>query len=243
MRRLILVIAALATFAAVVPAKAGTSQAPEISDPVGDANGVSRYIGSTDTRPASIDNADLRAIWLETAYEIEKDTDPETGEVVRVRHVPTGLRLHIRTQAPIRPLPPQVQEVRFPLALNYPGANFCRIKVTAKVQASELRAELLIPALCREEGESTILVTEGVGMSLGGDVLTTELPFDLSEVGEHLYPGRTTTLDPLSSTVVFEGAAAAPVDGTDAGSPFIIGSDVPADVECADDPDHPDCRS
>jgi len=245
MRRLILVIVALATAGglATVPATAGTPEAPEIADPVGDANGVSRYVGSADTRPASIDNADLRAIWVETAYDTIRITDPETGAIARVTYVATGIRYRIRTEAPIRPLPPQATEVRVLASLNYPGASFCRIKVTGKVGSSSLGAELLIPALCRDEGEPTILLTEGVGMSLDGDVLTMELPFALSEVGEHLFPGRSTTLDPVESTVVYDSAAVTQVDVTGTGAPFVIGSDVPADVVCADEPDHPDCRA
>src|SRR5688500_17667270 len=92
------------------PALAGTPGSPEITDVAGDANLVNGQGVQTgletgpDTRPVSVDGADLLAVWFETVYDTIKTIDPETGRVSRVEYRATALLVRIKTQGPIHPI-------------------------------------------------------------------------------------------------------------------------------------------
>lgn len=258
MRKLVIATLALAALGgyATVPATAGTPDDPEITDPAGDANGISQITGvEEDTRPASIDSADLRAVWLETAFETNRVLDPETGAVLRVEHVPTGLLYHVRTEAPVRPMPSQVSQTRFTVTAEgnqlHDRPNPCWLTLNLSLDAggsSGDGASFTIPALCREEGQPTALVTGGLEVSVDADIVTASVPFSAPGIDEQFLPGRRLVLGAgspgINSAIVHESTVGSFVDrarGT--GRSFTIGQDVPPDIDCSAEPGHPECQS
>lgn len=152
-------------------ATAGSGDDPEITDVAGDANFISPIAGDErDTRPASLDNADLRAVWFETAYDTNKVTDPATGEVLRVEHVPTDLLVHIKTEGPIHPAPPATSVwYRVPASLPDCDAEFELVGNTASIRA--------VTAGCGASGAG-FGPTSPVKPSIEGTVATLTFPLE-----------------------------------------------------------------
>lgn len=126
MRRSLTALSAVVALLALgaLPGAAGTADDPEITDPAGDANFASPITGQqADTRPASLDNADLLAVWFETAYETNKVLDPATGAVLRVEYSPSALLVHIKTHGPIHPTQPQGRSIKYQLPVTLPDCD------------------------------------------------------------------------------------------------------------------------
>jgi len=232
-----MVLAVILAFGGV--SAAGTADDPEVTDPAGDANVVSALSDEElDTRPASIDGADLRAIWLETSFVANKVLDPETGQVLRVVHSPTGLLLHFRTEAPMHPTEQDL-------------SMFYRVRAQVRdgdgqFICSAVRFELEVPpgGTGGSVGVQRMFATCPGGMTttagllaFDGDVATLSFPYTTGPFQELLPVGATisslseiwsfTRLEAGSQrrdTVIDEGDAA--------GRSFTIGQDVPPDIDC-----------
>jgi hypothetical protein len=236
-------------------AAAGSSTDPEMTDPAGDANGVSVQTGDQrDTRPASIGQADLRAAWFETAFGTNKIRDPESGEVVRAEHVPTGLLLRIRTELPISP-PWQSRTMLYRVMATIPslgsGCQTQHFFVARATPGQTDDAATLYPS-----GNPTYPCNNPMSGSLSynGNVATLSFSFTDARIAARVAVG--TRIDaPLASSYTLRSPGSSGqefnesdlqhlrFDRTAVGRPFTVGSDVPPDVDCSDDPTHPECQS
>lgn len=245
-------IAAAAALVAVLgsttlPATAGTAADPEITDGVGDANfvnGQGSILGSTvpglDTRPASRAHLDLRAVWFETTYATNRVVDPGTGAILRVEHVPTGLLVHVRTEAPREALDAQIR-VTQPLS-NCPVAFWLNV-VRVGNGASLDRVNLYKSSTGCPGGIGNI---EGSVPLYQGAVATLRYPFSAGETfagvlspGQTISPLRTDSAYVTGSTYFAQRVI---VDEAHGGRPFTIGQDVPPNVDCTATPGHPECQ-
>lgn len=234
-------IAGLLAVLSGIPAVAGTSADPDITDPSGDANFVSALTADQrDTRPASTDNADLRAVWFETAYSTSKVVDPN-GAIRRVDHRATGLVVRINTQAPVRPLAPW-SSLRFKVLTTVPA---CRASIELLVAASPSAdvAEIAPASLgtrCNEQGS---IVRSSIKPSYEGAISTLTFPFTDATFAQLMPEG--TVLSQTSALVIPQvgaGSNPQPLDQTSAGRTFTVGQDVPADIDCTANTGHPECQ-
>jgi hypothetical protein len=247
-------VAGLVAVLSGIPATAGTSADPEITDAAGDAN----FINSNgvaplsepgpDTRPASLDNSDFRAIWFETAYTTTKVLNG-TGQVARVEHQPSALLVHIRTQAAVHPSTPWTN-AQYKVQATVPT---CQNKVSFELRtftnaasdAAEIRP---VPAgngsatACGELAAGTI-VTSPVKPSFDGAVSTLTFPLAHVTIREFIQVG-TSIAQPAAHIVGFVQVGQNPTttDRTAVGRNFTIGQDVPADIDCSANPSHPECQ-
>lgn len=227
--------------AAALPGAAGTAEDPEITDPAGDANFIGAAAGTEeDTRPASFDNADLRAVWFETEHSTTKIMDPATGAVARVEHRPVALVINIETQGPVRPLAPW-GSLRFKVPVAMPGceATFELLVATNPAFDSvEIR-----PATAGSCGELSIAKSP-VTPTYDGAVSTISFPLAHEQISQVISAG--TALSQVDALVIASppvgGAGPAPLDETAVGRDFTIGQDVPPDVDCTEDPGHAECQ-
>lgn len=235
-------------------ATAGTPDGPEITDVAGDANGINSqgFLGQPgspvpdlsegpDARPASFDGADLLAIWFETSYETEKTFDLETGEIVRVTYVPTGLLVHIETAGPVKPTPGGYGMIyRVPAVLS--GACALDFQMWLAGEGSDIeRSDIRQSADCPSSGT---VVDEGFGLSFQGNVTTLEYPSGAPGSRDLIFEGQEITRARHAQSRLAPGTCTCPL--IDEASwelrPFVIGQDVPDDLECSEDPNHPDCQ-
>lgn len=221
----------------------------EITDPPGDANGIPAAEGP-DTRPASDDRADILRVWAETTFETVREV-AEDGTILKVRHVPEGLRMSVRTTAPARPATGPTLRFGFPGSiggcdlsfrfhvrgpLSRPddpseGAEFATTEDACPGGRQEYRAgfdltfegqvaRALFPFGALQGTPAEVLVLPGREMASSGAAFSRVM--GLSTGGLLLW-------GPVDMTVV-------PADR------FVIGSDVPPDVDCRETPDHPECQ-
>lgn len=230
------------------PAGAGTPEQPEIKDPAGDANAINGQgvlLGleeGPDTRPASIDGADLRAIWVDTAYDVVKVRDAARN-ILEVQHLPFALRIHVRTEAPAAPSPGPTMVYRYPATIG--GCDvFFQMWVSGPgsvpgdpPQRVDIRR---LTSSC--PGGATTMTSPTFTLSLDGNVATWQYPIStfpaLLGVGREVAPDGNPHVRPLL------GAATAPeIDQTvQAESAFKIGSDVPPNIDCRQTPEHEKCQ-
>jgi hypothetical protein len=181
---------------------------------------------------------------FETAYRTEKQLEAD-GTVRFVRNVPTGLRVRIRTTAPAAPsFGPTVRQELW--------ANVGACSLIFRMHVAGPRSQPDDPAQGAElrtrneacpEGPRTY--TDGISMTIQGNETVLEFPFAV------FGPGIAITAD-----VDGNGARVQTVHGLRPSSPpaegpaidlaaptttFVIGSDVPADVDCRAEPGHPAC--
>jgi hypothetical protein len=84
-------------------------------------------------------------------------------------------------------------------------------------------------------------------VSVSGNVTTATFPFAQTEgtIADQYYVTSDETVRPHVRLVLGSGATYCctipVVDDAPVGTGFVIGSDVPADVSCANQPSHPDC--
>jgi hypothetical protein len=241
-------LGALAVTLLTAPGLAGTQAVPEVSDRSGDANFAnSNGQGGSEvgagTAPASIDSADLRAIWLETAY--SKRIEVALGDVHWVRYEPTGLKINFQTTAPAKPTFGPSVIFRYPALLDSGCTlNFeAWVKGSAAVAVDREYASVVRLASC----PGGTIPNDALSLSSSGNVLTATFPFSAMagvlakgmSVGPHA-TSRPHVRVVLGAATVY-GATAPVIDEAARGGSFVIGSDVPADVNCTEQPAHPDC--
>lgn len=252
---------------AVSGSRAGATETVQRSGPAGlaftDATGDANFVNNQgfeplpiddagpDTRPASMGSADLVDARYETTYLTELDRD-DSGRVTRVRRVPTGLRVYLRTAAPASPsFGPTVSMDLWTSVGGCPMIFRMRARGPLSSegdppQAAELRTR---STECPEGPKS---YTEGIALELRGTTAVLEYPFTALQTpgGPVLRSGATIEPDPSG-----QGAHSASIhrmpNGLLVGGPFIdvapptasfeIGSDVPPDVDCIAIPLDPEC--
>jgi len=225
-----------------LPGAAGTVEDAEITDPAGDANFVSVASGNQqDTRPASFDNADLRAVWFETEYSTAKILDPETGAIRRVEHRPVALVIKFATQAPVRPLTPW-GALRFKVLATTPACQ-ATFEVLVATNPAFDSAEIRPAAPSTSCGEVSI-VKSPVMPTYDGAVSTITFPLAHEQVSQVISAG--TVLSQTSALVIASPPAGSPIpspsDQTASGRNFTVGQDLPPDVDCTADPGNPECQ-
>ena len=227
-----------------VPAAAGTSAAPEVTDIAGDANGINGQGRTTqagqDTRPASVDSADLRAVWFETSWGKTKDIDPASGAVTRVRHVPLSLRVHVQTTAPIYPASVEgMRPLSYDVGAKLPGGCDIRMRLTVGGnQATDSAVLHTLTPVCAGGASTT---GDSTKPTYAGNVATFSYPFAVERFGAVLQSGIALSgvSANVSRSVPFAGSVM--IDETPASATtFTIGQDVPADIDCTTTPS-PDC--
>jgi hypothetical protein len=227
-----------------LPATAGTTADPDITDVAGDANALSVVANNQqDTRPVSSGNGDLRAVWFETAYSTTKVKDA-SGGVLRVEHRPTALLVRIRTEAPARPLTPW-SALRFKVNANLPACNATLDLLVGSTVGNE-QAEIRPSAPstnCGEDasGNPITLVISPVKPTFDGAVSTLTYPLANALVSPVLTAG--TLLSQTKAQALGTVGAPVTIDQTGAGRNFTIGQDVPADIDCTATPNNTECQS
>lgn len=231
----------------IAPAGADDSP-PHLQDISGDANGLGRIV-EVPTSPASYGAADLVSVELETAY-----TANSIGED-GIDYRPTGLRVVFKTFGSPADIVPGADTL-FGLST----MDFGRIMHLEGVISKSSSGVLTADARLRLDGdcaESADKCWERSGDSWTAEVdetqntLTLTYPFsslttdeqELIGVGSILWLPAAQTVQPY----VYPGAEAgntespAPIDRTPEGRLFIVGADVPEDVDCTDEclPDPP----
>lgn len=216
--------------------------APLVTDVVGDANGVNAQglivpaeIGQ-DTRPASIPSADFVAISFETLYETVRDRDA-AGAITGVRYIPHSLRVVIETAAPARPTSGPTHWFRVPATVDNCGIGFeAYVRGTSPGSADVEEARLV----SNECPGGTF--TEGITLEFEGNLTKLTYPFDKTGDRVQLGDGVTAWTRPTVRTLVPGTMVGAPViDETPALSAWVVGQDVPGNVDCAETPGNPDC--
>ena len=237
------------------PASAGTPVEPEIADIGGDANALNGHgmvrlpDEGVSTDPVSVDKADIRAIWFETAYESSKVRD-DSGRVLAVERVPVALRVHIKTEGPITQDEPISLTYRVPMKAGECPLSFMLNLVAAEATPlHRVGAELTIEnaQLCLPGAP---VKTQGISYAINGSTVTLNYPFAASEgiladdvvlsPSDRAHVKRTAyvTVGIAAGTIVFQGAM---LDIAPLGRGFVIGSDVPANIDCAGTPGHAEC--
>jgi len=230
------------------PVTAGSSADPEITDVAGDANFVNSQGGvlpidpeGPDTRPASFDNVDLRAVWFETAYTTSKVLDPASGTVRRVEYRPTALLIHIQTQGPARPMTPW-GTIRYQVQATLPGCTaYFELGVYSQPpDVASIRPVFASPN-CGDLAPGQIH-TSGVPPTLNGTVAT--MTFPLVEPGKHNVTQYIWAGARIAQPAALANASPPTrnVDETATGRDFTIGQDVPPDVECSEQPGYAGCE-
>ena len=226
------------------PATAGSQEAPEITDIAGDAGGANGQglapIDGIETRPASVDSADLRAVWFETAYAKTKTVDA-TGKVLMVRHFATGLRVNIQTEAPVHP--PSQAQMR---PLNYDvvaAIGDCDVVFQLSATAAPATDTVGLQQMSAPCPDGVSPQGETTRPTYDAAIARLEFPFAISRFGKVLKPttaidiavARTSRPLPFAGTLVLDDALG---DAT-----FTIGQDVPADIDCSAAPGHAECQA
>lgn len=254
---------ALALAAGAIPAVADGAGEVVSSDAAGDANFANGNGNSSltptdgpDTRPASIDGADLRQIRFSTPYETVKIFNPD-GTVGQVVYNPTGLVVEIENEGDV--LPTFGPSLIYRVNTNIGGCDVWFHAVVRGPNAAPgdpaTRNELRTPAAASCPAAATL--TAGLPISVAGDTITLSYP-DSAFTGAwsgFLAPGK--SIDPdgtflNASNVPSVRLYVAPQPGTFLSAPtvdetarilpFEIGSDVPANVICSQEPTHADCQ-
>lgn len=232
------------------PAGAGTPEQPEITDPAGDGNGINGQgvlLGAEagpDSRPFSIDGADLRAIWFQTAYDVIKVRDASKN-LLEVQYRPYAFRIHIKTEATAAPSFGPTLVYRVPADLSGCGVFFQMwIRGPASVPQNDppQRADIRkLDSTC--PGGAATLAPAGFSLSVQGQVATLE--YSLSAAPTLIALGTPVAPDGNPHVRPLLGAATVPVidETVQAAGPFVIGSDVPKNVDCRATPDEPACLS
>jgi len=223
------------------PSTAPPAPAPHIVDATGDANAINgQGFGQTadqPTDPASVASADLAGVWFETTYDtvIERD---ENGAVRFVRHVPTGLRMRVKTAAPAKPTFGPTVLYRVPVTIDGACEAWLQLYLRGDAQGSLDRegAELSPRSGCA--GTAT-------GATLAFDGVYTEATFPfaggLLAGGMELGAWSRPSVRVAAGTGTTQLATAPAIDEAPPMSGFTVGSDVPPDIDCHETPSDPAC--
>ena len=256
MRRELSFILVIALVLALAPASArgGTADDPEMQDVVGDANYLNSYNGwisdDSSTDPAQLAGADLVSAWYETEYAVVKRVD-EDGSVRRVQYMPTGLLVRIETLEPSAPTFGPTLEYTIDAWLPSDGDCFLKFVMVTRGAASGV-GDFEPPQGARLEATPGCTGgfrthTNGLTLTIDGALSTlhypfSELPSGLLDSGMDIGPRGNGAVLVRSIHPMLAGQRLAPVIDMGAiAERFRIGSDVPADLECASAPSHPDC--
>jgi hypothetical protein len=226
---------------------AGTSTNPEITDVAGDGNFINgqgaqpgHEVGP-DTRPASSDNLDLRAVWFETDYSTTKVRDA-AGKVLRVQHHPTALLIHVQTQAPARPMTPW-STINYKVSATLPGCQaLFQLDVFSTIPPERA---MIWPAGGTSCDPSNAFAQSPVPPTFDGTVSTMTFPLSNSLISSYISTG-TAIRQPKADAfgqLPSVGSGGLRADETVTGRDFTIGQDVPADIDCVDDPENPQCEA
>lgn len=236
--------------APIAPASAET--APHMTDIAGDANGVngqgqgalSGFPGPVSTGPASYSPADLREVTFETLHE----AIPAGDDGIDYRA--TGFAVHIRTEATPKS---DAGTIVYSLVAGLNGCN-SRFKVFIRGPLSDAADPpdrtfrwAQIAGLCPDgPGTDQVLTAAAVTIDPVRRELTFAIPlaklsaeqrpfFEPGSVlagleGVTYYPGPRVVVSTLLRTT--NEVLLPVIDDTAPGPPFVIGSDMPADVPC-----------
>jgi hypothetical protein len=227
--------------------------APLFTDAAGDASpaaiAVALALGSSgpDLRPASIDGVDVVASWFETTYEKTKVRD-DAGSVTQVTHRPLALELHIQTSGPASPT--FGPTVRF---LHYVSVNDCTLRFVADVRGPTSGADDVPQAASLDYSgrgcpTPSGWLAAGSAPEFRSNEMILRFPFQATVIaGTQLVPiGATIAGNPSTNGgfvfVTTDGSNKANLEFINkAARTYVVGAEVPADVDCATDPAHPDC--
>lgn len=246
-----LCLAAVALVAAVVPAAAAETP-PHITDIAGDANGVNGqgqnalqgFPGPVSTGPASYSPADLREVGFETLYE----AIPVGEDGIDYRA--TGLAIHIITEATPKS---DAHTLVYSLVAGLKGCNsrfkvFLRGPLSAAGDPADrtLRWNQIGGSCPDGPGTELTLTGANVVIDAASRELTISIPvaslttqqkpyFQPGAVlagleGAAYYSGLRVVVSSLTRTT--SDVLVPVIDETAPGFPFVIGSDMPADVPC-----------
>jgi hypothetical protein len=248
------------------PVQAGTEAKPNISDPAGDGNfinGQDIQIGreqGPDTRPLNVDGADITAIWFETGFDSLREIDGN-GKVTAVRRIPSSLKINIKTTGPASPAPGG-----FSTSFRVPAVIAgCPISFEGWVDGEASPGPLDLDqgayiykwtaAAC--PGGSGYFEGGGFSISFSGNVTTLTYRFDAAAFaypaqgflgdGIQIKPRPPSTSvngnkwNPAAQTGTGSSTSGQFIDETTRYSSFIVGWDVPDDVDCIAMPDHAEC--
>jgi hypothetical protein len=233
---------------AVAPLSAAEDDEPHIVDATGDANFVNGQgtvpgqEDGADTGPASLGGADLVAVWFTTDYATHQVVDGATGAVLRVEHHPTALLVHLQTAAPVHPTFPPNRVLRYEVhaAIGDCALNF---QLTANGNDPSTAGTTLWTL---NDGCDGVDAGRGMGSpvkpAFTGEIATLEFPLDDGYISSVLMPGL--QLEQPTASVDARAHINFPppvIDEAAPGLSFIIGEDVPPDIDCADEPPDPAC--
>ena len=258
------VATALATLAP--PAGANGGGPAVMTDAAGDANGVNGQYSLSldpngpDSRPASIDGADLRRIEFSTTYTTQKVLNPD-GSIREVRYVADGLKVQATMEGDVLPTFGPSLMLEIPANVLRPSGSTCPALFRAWWRGPEPLDEDLEQADIRPCGFLTD-TSEGFDLAIDGPTVTMHYPFSAPRMPGYIEDGteiKPPYVQTAESNFPHVGPQWAPVptepvvggnsrptfighiDETALFPGFVVGSDVPPDVDCAATPDHPDC--
>ena len=270
MRRTTMLMTATSVLMALslgVPALADPP-APQIIDVAGDANFVNAQgvrgevpTNGPDARPASIGGADFRSILFQTRYWTVRLYNND-GTLQKIDYRPMALQIDITTTEAIKPTFGPSLLFRVPVSINLCETWFQSWVKGAQPQAAEVeRADIRkITATCPGAAAT---VFNGFQQTIDGNVMSLVFPFEAAAftgpMAGFIKAGTQIAAPPIylnqssiphvrtvhyTPTVPVAGSAGTfplTIDETQMVPAFTVGSDVPADVICADTPDHPEC--
>jgi hypothetical protein len=235
-------IAGLVAVLSGIPAVAGTSTNAEITDVAGDGNFIngqgaqSGHEIGPDTRPASFDNVDLRAVWFETAYSTTKVRDA-AGNVLRVEHRPTALVIRVQTQGSAQSMSP-FGTINYRVSGTLPG---CEASFELDIFSTAAPDRAVVRSL--EGTECPSSATSPVAPTFEGAVSTMTFPLADPLVAPFISTGTAIRQSTASALGRLPNSPAVRADETVTGRDFTIGQDVPADIDCSANPTNPECDS
>ena len=218
--------------------------APHIVDLSGDANLVSSQGGeqAVDVRtdPASIGGADLTGAWLETAYEtvIERDQD---GAVSFVRHVPSGLRVRVKTSSPAKPTFGPTLTYRVPVTIDGSCQAWLSFYVRGDSPGALDREGAMVLPQSGCASEDPVLGTLAFEGNYGVATYSFEGSSGLLGTGMELGPWSRSSVRIAAGNGTQQVFTAPAIDEGPPTTSFTIGSDVPDDIDCRVPPAHPAC--
>lgn len=229
------------------PAAGPEARAPHIVDPPGDANLVnSQGLGQeldVRTDPASVGGADVVGVWFETTYDTVVERDAE-GAVRFVRHVPTGLRMRVKTTEPADPTFGPTLTYRVPVAIDASCQAWLSFYVPGDAPGSLDREGATI---VRQTGCQDTTEPAGATLSLDGNLAVATFPLDTSggvlAQGMELGPWSRPSVRVAAGNGTQQLFTAPAIDEAPPMSSFVIGSDLPPDVDCLETPGHPACAA
>jgi len=231
-------LGALLTTALSLPAIAAAAlqaSTPQVTDPVGDANGSENISGSRDTRPASYDPADIVDVALETEF-----TSTPVGDD-GIDYEPTALLIRIRTVAPPKSDGPTITYILTSSVGGCSGRFKASIHGPLPLAVDPPDRVLQWNELGQNcpDGASTVSHPSWSAVVESG-TFAWRIPFAslTPEQTDFIAPGKTITQPRAFTQTFFAGFASfgsivpGRIDKTANGIEFVIGSDVPEDILC-----------